>query len=219
MAARIYTSAIERLNALPEVFTGSELTVLFGWKSAIASSYLAHWRRAGLIKSLGGRSDVHMNLLANRQVNPELALRRAFPRAVKVAVDVLRAAGWTTQIPARPEVAVPQSSSRYSITSFELTTRSDKWFSVVQPGIERGVHGIDRLKPAWALVDMIHRARDRRIKHAWLLDPEDLDLESVRNNKHLATALQAFDLPADCLLDNGYETLSDNFAQSVPRNA
>jgi hypothetical protein len=68
MTKRIYTSAISRLGTLPEVFTGSNVTVLMGWKSGICSSYLAQWRKAGLIKSLGGRSDVHMNLVRNRQV-------------------------------------------------------------------------------------------------------------------------------------------------------
>ncbi len=214
MAERKYTSAIERLRVTPEVFTGSELTVLFGWKSAIASSYLANWRKAGLVKSLGGRSDIHMNLVRNPHINPELALRRAFPLAILVGVDRLRAAGWTTQIPTLPEVAIALTSSRYSIDGFALTVRPEKWFQTVKPGVEKVADGIDRLRPAWALADMISRAQDRRVRHAWLLDPDDLDLHSVLHSNtrsDLAAALRAFELVPDCLEGSGYERIYDEF--------
>ena len=214
MAERNYTSAIERLRVTPEVFTGSELTVLFGWKSAIASSYLANWRKAGLVKSLGGRSDIHMNLVRNPHISPELALRRAFPLAILVGVDRLRAAGWTTQIPTLPEVAIALTSSRYSIDGFALTVRPEKWFQTVKPGVEKVAEGIDRLRPAWALADMISRAQDRRVRHAWLLDPDDLDLNSVlRSNTRsdLAAALHAFELAPDCLEGSGYARIYDEF--------
>ena len=214
MPYRNYTSAIERLRITPEVFTGSDLTVLFGWKSATASSYLANWRKAGLIKSLGGRSDVHMNLVRSPHTNPELALRRAFPQAVLVGVDRLRAAGWTTQIPALPEVAITLTSSRYNIDGFTLAVRTDKWFQIVKPGVDKVADGIDRLRPAWALADMISRAQDRRVRHAWLLDPDDIDLHSVlQGNKcsDLAAALRAFGLAPDCLEGDGYARIYDEF--------
>lgn len=207
MTERTYTSAIERLRTNPEIFTGSELIVLFGWRSAIASSYLAGWRRAGLVQSLGGRSDVHMNLVRNPQVSPELALRRAFPMAIKVGVDRLRAAGWTTQIPARPEVAIPQSSARYSVEGFELTTRPDKWVQTVKPGTDAAYDGVDGLRPAWALADMMARAQDRRVRNAWLPDPEDLDLPEpghAKTDRDITAALRAFHLPAVGMTAVGY---------------
>jgi len=214
MTERSYTSAIDRLRSVPEIFTGSELTVLFGWKSAIASSYLAHWRRAGLVKSLGGRSDVHMNLTRNPHINPELALRRVFPLATKVGVDRLRAAGWTTQIPTLPEVAIAQTSSHYSVDGFALTLRPEKWFQTVKPGVEKVAAEINQLRPAWALADMISRAQDRRVRQAWLLDPDDLDMHSVLHSNmrsDLTEALSAFKLAPDCLDGSGYAIIYDNF--------
>lgn len=217
----IYTSAIERLAAVPEVFTGGDLTTLFGWKSAIASSYLASWRRSGLIRSLGGRSDVHMNLVQNRQINPEAALRRAFPNAVKLGVDVLREAGWTTQIPTAPEVAVPTSSSLYTLQEFDLTTRTNKWFLLVAPGMQAVEQGINQLKPAWALADMLARALDSRIKKAWLLDPEDIDLESAHADKEAMQAMAAFKLDVTCLNKSiekqGYSQIYDNLQSRSQR--
>lgn len=211
MSGRIYTSSVERLATLPEIFTGGDLTVLFGWKSAVCSSYLAVWRKAKLIKSLGGRSDVHMNLLRNRQINPEAALRRAFPRAIKVGVDLLREAGWTTQIPSQIDVAIPRTSSLYKLIDFAITMRTEKWFQCTAPGTERVSQGIDRLHPAWALADMIARAEDRRVRHAWLLDPEDIDLQAVRSDKSITPALRAFGLNADSVDDNGYQRLYGTF--------
>lgn len=216
MTGRTYTSAIERLRAVPEVFTGSELTVLFGWKSTIASSYLANWRRAGLIKSLGGRADVHMNLVRNPQINPERALRRAFPIAIKVGVDRLRAAGWTTQIAARPEVAIAPDSTRFAVEGFDLTTRSTKWFQTVRPGIDQAPDGLDCLRPVWALADMISRAQDKRVRHAWLPDPEDLDLPSTLDQaaqKDMHAAQLAFGLTTDNLTRAGYAKTYDEMSR------
>ncbi|MBE0475006.1 hypothetical protein [Rhodoferax sp.] len=211
MAERTYTSAIARLRLLPEIFTGSELTVLFGWRSAIASSYLAQWRKAGLVKSLGGRSDVHMNLVRNPQADPEQALRRAFPTAVKVGIDRLRAAGWTTQIAARPEVAIPSATSRYSVEGFDLVTRPAQWFQTAKPGTEQTPEGLDSLRPAWALADMLSRAQDKRVRNAWLPDPDDIDLPALGTPAHqdLQAACRSFGLVPDAMTRSGYAKAYD----------
>lgn len=210
-SAPVYVSAVDRLSRLPEVFTGSELTIFYSWKSSIASTYLAAWRAAGLVKSLGGRSDVHMNLLKNRNINPEKALCKIYPAVVKVGVDILREAGWTTQIPSVIEMAIAPLSSIYDVDGFDVQHRSEKWFSLVRPGIDRGGDGADRLKPAWALADMVARAKDKRVKNAWLLDPEDIDLESARSDKGIGKAFQAFGLDPDDLDDDGYERVYSEF--------
>lgn len=217
MGDKSYTSAAKRLESLPEVFTGSDLTVLFGWTSQIASTYLANWRRAGLVKSLGGRSDVHLNRVKNRHVNPELALRRVFPLATKVGVDILREAGWTTQIPRLPQVAVPQPGPIYTVNDFELTGRPQHWFRQVAPGVEDVAGGIRRLQPAWALVDMIARALDGRVRNAWLLAPDDLDLEAAREDMAMPHALAAFGINGDFLTDSAYGQLYDEIGLSERR--
>lgn len=209
MGDKSYTSAAKRLESLPEVFTGSDLTVLFGWTSQIASNYLANWRRAGLVKSLGGRSDVHMNLVKNRHVNPELGLRRVFPLATKIGADVLREAGWSTQIPHLPQVAVPQPGPIYTVNGFELTGRPPHWFRRVAPGVEDAPGGIRRLQPAWALIDMIARALDGRVRNAWLLAPDDLDLKAARADADMSLALAAFGVKKGLLTDAGYDQLYD----------
>ncbi|MFM9970070.1 MAG: hypothetical protein ACKVQK_16905 [Burkholderiales bacterium] len=212
MSRKAYTSAIKRLETLPEIFTGGDLTTLCRWSSPIASTYLANWRKAGLVKSLGGRSDVFMNVFRNRHVNPEAALRRAFPAATKVGADVLREAGWTTQILSLPEVAVPQPGPIYSVEEFTLTGRPNKWFAKVAPGVQQVEDGLMRLKPAWALVDMVARALDRRVRHAWLLAPDDLDLVKARDDKALSEALAALGVDEQYLTDAGYARIHEQNA-------
>lgn len=213
MSGRTYTSAVKRLQDVPETFTGGDLTMLFGWTSQVASTYLANWKRAGLVKSLGGRSDVHMNLVANRQANPELALVRAYPMAVKVGADVLREAGWTTQIPSRPEVAVPRPGPIYTIDGFDLRGRSQKWYSVARPGMSVSPGRLARLRPAWALADMVARALDGRVHGAWLLAPDDLDLTAVGQDPQRAAASQAFGLEDDAFSATGYGQIHDRWAR------
>ncbi len=219
MTARTYTSAIDRLRALPEVFTGGELTVLLGWTSAIASTYLAQWRKAGLVQSLGGRSDVHMNLVRNPQPEPELALLRAHPQAVGVGLECLRRAGWTTQITAQPEVAVPGRTAATHLGGFALCTRNAAWFTKVAPGLESAGLGMRRLRPAWALADMAQRAQDKRVQQAWLPDPEDLDWQAIQHHRQLAdttAAVQAFGLAASTLACDGYALFYIQWYSSRP---
>lgn len=197
-------SSIERLRELPEIFTGSDVTILFGWTSQIASTYLANWRRSRLIKSLGGRSDVHMNLVRNPRPNPEVALRRVFPYAVRIGVDVLRQAGWTTQIMQEPEVAILRGQS-YAVEGFTLTIRPENWFQKVQNAVQDDNVALRVLQPAWALADMIARAKDRRVSDAWLLAPDDIDLEAAAADPQMSEARRAFGLRAKDLTAQGYE--------------
>lgn len=162
---RTNVSAIDRLRSLPPLFRGPDLTVRFRWTSKTASHYLWLWKQRQLVAPLGGHSDVFANLLLNSNPNWEAALLMARPSAVIVGVEVLRRAGWTTQIPTRPEVAIDYRLPLFSSDHFVIEHRSDDWFARVKRG--RGSRTMigaqtareDRwapcLKPAWALADML----------------------------------------------------------------
>ncbi len=199
MAGRAYTSALDRLLDLPEIFTGRNLTVKFQWPATTASTYLANWRKAGLVRSLGGHSDIHLNLAKNRNANLEAALRHAYPEAVKAGADILREAGWTTQILSRPEVAIPRASPMYTLPDFDLTARPVKWFARVAPGMEDHAPSLRRLRPGWALADMMARAKDRRTRGAWLLAPDDLDVEAAHLDPDTAIAPESFGIAPSVL--------------------
>lgn len=203
--AEAYTSAVKRLADLPEVFSGTDLTVKFKWTSGTASSYLAQWKKSGLVKSLGGRSDVHMNLVVNRMPNTDMALRYCYPRAVRIGLDVLRQAGWMTQIPTRVDVAISKAAHLYDIQGYNLSPRTEKWFEITGQGTNRSDDGIDSLRPAWTLADMIARAGDQRVRDAWLPDPEDLDEDIVLSDPELPIALKAFGLDPIESYENVYQ--------------
>ena len=93
-----------------------------------------------------------------------------------------------------------------------MTGRPNKWFAKVAPGVQHVDDGLMRLTPAWALVDMVARALDRRVRHAWLLAPDDLDLGEARDDKALPVALAAFGVDEQYLTDAGYARIYDQYA-------
>lgn len=145
-----------------------------------------------------------MNLVINPNVDTDLALRRLYPSAVRVGLDVLREAGWITQVPSRPEVVVPLGEPIYALDDFSLATRPASWFKRVAPGLTLSDRGVSRLQPVWALADMLARAVDRRVRDAGLLDPDDVDFESAAADQDMPAALEAFGLDAAVLTPAGY---------------
>lgn len=201
-----YQSAQARLASLPEIFTGPDLTIRFQWTSATASTYLRKWRDRGLVASLGGHSDVHANLLKNQHPNWEAAFLRVHPEAVMSGIEVLRRAGWTTQIERRPEVAIQYPSRPFRCEHFTITQRGKRWFALanqVSPGARAGGPAHIPMMPApWALAEML-------ASKGWGacgLHPDDIDWDEVdefaggTGRDLLCTALSRFKLtPADWL--------------------
>lgn len=168
-------SAIERLLSLPPIFRGSDLTVRFQWTSKTASHYLFLWKQRGLVRGLGGHSDVFANLLTNPAPSWEQALVMAMPSATVVGVEALRRAGWTTQAQRKPTVAVRadqpiftlskpvtqknmaiESYQAYGFEGFVVQKRKVAWFERVKEGaVLLADNAAPVLKPAWALADIL----------------------------------------------------------------
>lgn len=149
-------SAIERLQSLPPVFRGADLTIRFQWTSKTASQYLYLWKNRGLVEGLGGHSDVFVNLMVNGNPNWEKALLTAMPSVVLIGIEALRQAGWVTQVPYRPSVAVDAGGPVFSTERYEIAQRDQDWFKMCSAGV---VHEqsdtLPRLSPAWALADLL----------------------------------------------------------------
>ncbi|WP_332775387.1 hypothetical protein [Polaromonas sp.] len=192
-------SAIERLQSLPPIFRGADLTVRFQWTSKTASHYLYLWKRRRLVAEFGGHSDVFANLLVNRQPNWEKALLTAMPSAVVLGIEALRLAGWVTQLPSRPAVAVNARQSVFKTERFEITPRDPKWFDAIRAGIigDRR-EGLPTLAPAWALADLLR-------EFGWGtcgLWPDDIEGSGItpQDEDHWKAACRAFDQPETDLL-------------------
>lgn len=170
-------SAVDRLRTLPALFRGTDLTLRFGWSSKTASQYVYLWRRTGLVEPFGGHADVFANRLVADEPDWESALVMAMPSALIVGIESIRRAGWTTQIPARPQVAIHASSTLYSTMHFMVERRDAAWFERVQNGVVRGDGGhASVLSAPYALVDLI----EREGWGACGLDPDDLDVDMLR---------------------------------------
>lgn len=193
----VYTSAIGRLQAMPAVFKGSDLARAFGWNTNMTSVYLAQWKSRQLVAALGGRSDVYFNLIVERVPHLERGLFQVYPQAVRVGLQMLTAAGWSTQIQHGFDLAITDDTKVFSVEGVVTGVRTNEWFS--RAGIEDRTAGVlMRLRPAWALADMWARSQDRRAK-AWLPDPDDLDWDAIAGagkkiERDWAAASEAFGL-------------------------
>lgn len=208
-----YVSAFERLNKLPAIFKGSDVTMLFGWSGTTAASYIAQWTKKGIVKPLGGRAGIYFNLVVQREYDLEAGLRRAIPMATKMGVDALREAGWTTQVISQVEVAVPDDGPVYSIDGFDLQPRSARWFEMASGGVIDDRMGLRRLRPEWALADMVYRGKDHRYATAWMIAPDDIDLDAAQCSPEMHDALKAFGLDWEDIEYEGYGRVFDELLE------
>jgi hypothetical protein len=191
-------SAFERLRDLPALFRGGDLTRRFGWSSKTASQYLYLWKRRGLVQAFGGHSDIYANLLASRHPDWERALIMAMPSAVLVGIEALHRAGWTTQVPQHPTVAVKAGHPVFKTGHCNVVTRTPRWFDQVAPGISvDSPEDLRALRPAWALAD--HLQNDGWERGG--LSPDDIEWSHISraDERDWRAACKALRLPSMAL--------------------
>lgn len=187
-------SAIERLRALPAVFSLAMLAARLDSDKAKASIYAKRWKDAGLIRAVGPRVGVYYNLLVDPQgpsTHSLNALRLVFPEAVIAAETVLHDAGWTTQIPFNTQVIVLDRRTVPQIDGFDLHRRPRKWFSGFSPDIDQAAFA--RLSPYGALVDA-YQYDGYGGQRTWRPDLDDLQTDEI-NWGRLAQLFQAHGQP------------------------
>lgn len=178
MNQKTTVSSLERLRRLPEVFTHLTVAAMFGWETDTASQYIRRWKQSGFVSSLGERTGVHFNLLRNPDAGSEHllpAVRMLFPGAVLVGASAIHMAGATTQIPARPQVAIPWRPSYPKVEGVDLSTRSIRWFRSVHQDLVRDTD-LPRLPAELALADDWQNGD-------WRPDPDDIDWDEVESTR------------------------------------
>jgi len=116
------------------------------------------WQLGGHVKRLGGQTGIFANLLADQYPDWELGLRMIMPTAVITGIEVLRRAGWTTQIPYFPTVFVSSAKRTHEVEHFKVLAQPPGWFDLVRDGIRGGENvALPQLAPAWALAELIKR--------------------------------------------------------------
>jgi hypothetical protein len=181
------------LGSLPWVFHVADLTVRLGWKPRFAQEQLYRWSRQGVVCGLGGQSGVYANLVVSRYPDWEMGLRMVMPTAVVSGLEVLRRAGWITQIPYRITVTVSAAHRACPVDRFEVNIEGPEWFDLVAAAIRSGEGvALPSLPPAWALADLIRR-------EGWSdcgLGPDDIywDLVNISDERDWADACAALGL-------------------------
>lgn len=171
--------AVDRLRALPEVFTLSDLLNPdrgIGLARETAHTTVMRWAQAGLVKSAGPRAGIYYNLLRDPQGASERVLQAAArldPSAVVVGAAVLHAHGWTTQIPQLYDVAILSSRTVKQLDGVRFVMRPQAWYRRMHAQIlqrQDSPFDIPSLQPQAALDDAL--ASD----DLWKPDPDDLDI-------------------------------------------
>ena len=127
-STQIYTSARARLLRQAEfgpTFQGAHAMQLFGWRPKTAAHYLWLWSKQGLVKPLGGKSDLFFNLAADPAAGSriEAAIRRVMPGAVVGPLNVLNESALTTQRPGTLQLFVRREDRRFSIAAAQVESR------------------------------------------------------------------------------------------------
>lgn len=172
-------SAMQRLRALPAVFSLTMLASRLNGDRGRASIYVRRWKEAGLVLGAGPRLGIYFNLAVDPQAASMRALeavKLAFPEAVICGETVLHDEGWTTQIPQSTQLIVLEARTLPQVYGFELHGRPASWF--VEFANEIDQEGFARLSPRAALVDA-WKYHGYKGDVMWRPDPDDLESDEV----------------------------------------
>lgn len=176
---RTYTSARDRLMRLAgfgPFFEGRHAMQVFDWSPKTAAHYLWLWARQGLVKPLGGKSDVFFNLVADYTAENriEAAIRRVMPGAVVGPLNVLNESGLTTQRPGTLQLLVRPDERQFTIVAAQVESRPPTWWAAIDlaNGVELGSEDfLSRLTPGAAIADSALSPGGAA--------PDDVDFEAV----------------------------------------
>lgn len=152
----IANPSFDVLRNLPGVFHVADLTVRLGWKPRLAQKRLYLWSCCGVISAMDRHSGVYANLIGSRYPDWEIGLRMVMPSAVVSGLEVLRRAGWITQIPYLITVTVSAAQRVHKVDRFTVNVQAPEWFDAAETGIRSGEGvALPSLAPAWALADLV----------------------------------------------------------------
>lgn len=158
----------ERLRQLPEVFSTTEAATLF---PDIDARMIRRWKERGLIRPAGPWSKLYYNCvqLADWHVALAIVVRRVFPSAVLIGPNVLRRAGWTTQIARDLHIAVVTARTYARLDNVQVHPRPRTWYEQNSP-FATSMEGLPSVTAEQALWDCLEHRNE-----LWCPDPDDLD--------------------------------------------
>ncbi|MEO8838125.1 MAG: hypothetical protein ABI351_05390 [Herbaspirillum sp.] len=101
----------------------------------------------------------------------------ACPSATVIGMECLRRAEWTTQIPARPTVAISANGPQYTIEPFVQEPRPEVWYRAIRLARTMSDPVMPFLPPAWALADILLSPGSQILMPA----PDDIEWDAVES--------------------------------------
>lgn len=165
------TASVDRLRLLPDVFNATAALLVTNIPKEQFNQYMWRWQKAGLVQSIGARSDVWINLLASPKPSHETwlkAVRMALPDAIVAGHGVLQRHGLSTQMANRVDMIRPAESARAEIDGVVLHERPKMWIKTLRRMRAVNEEGpLPELDPGAALVDLLR------------FDPESIDVDDI----------------------------------------
>jgi hypothetical protein len=183
------TAAIDRLRVLPDVFNATAALLVTNIPKEQFNQYMWRWQKAGLVRSIGARSDVWINLLATPKPSHETwlkAVRMALPDAIVAGHALLQRHGLSTQMANRVDMIRPAQSARAEIDGVVLHERPKMWVKTLRRLRAVNEEGpLPELDPGAALVDLLH------------FDPDSIDVDDIDWEEMKPESRQIFNALAD----------------------
>lgn len=193
------TSVIDHLQAMPDVFDLGLFLLTTGVSRGSAKVMISRWASKGYVELAGPKAGLYFKRLGatmDRSQQIEAGVLHLYASATTCGATVLHQAGWTTQIPRELHVAIEERPSVVQISGVKLYQRPLSWFRTVhdQKGFEvephASIHSMRRLRPHWALADMM------TFRDGWVPDEDDLDIPDQKAENAVEMARQALAAPA-----------------------
>lgn len=198
-------SRLRALEPIGPIFRGLDVEREFNWKPEHARTYLARWKRQGLVHALGGRSDVYFNLVADPNWHSHLAMAVAIamPFAMETGVALLSAAGVTTQLTDERHFIVPVRENLYKIDVAVVESRPLAWVKRLEEEKAIPYTGmLVQLPPGAVVADLLLHSPEHR------LDPDDLDLGELAPLQR-QLLLRLLDAPPEMTAEEAYGSRFD----------
>lgn len=185
------TAAVDRLRALPEVFNATAALLVTNIPKEQFNQYMWRWQAAGLVRTIGARSDVWINLLRVSEPSNEIwsqAVRMALPDAIVSGHSLLQRYGLSTQMSNRTDMIRPTESSKTEIDGVALHERPKMWIKTLRRMRAVNEDGaLPELDPGAALVDLLRFDPTS-------IDEDDIDWHALSD---LPSSLELFDVLAN----------------------
>lgn len=187
-----YVSGYTRLRQLADLtgpfFHTSAVRLLLKCSVDAVDVYLSRWQKAGMIQRLGPRAGVFMNTLYPGWRNHvEQAVASIYPGAVVIGTAVIHEKGYTSQIPRRKSIIVPNKGPSID---------SALGFDIDPVGIRKYLYFAGGAEPT---VGVLPRASTTRsLEYALVverhLNPDDIDYDEIAINEPQSESDAAIEL-------------------------